>query len=107
MGTYAIPLIIAVVILRALFIHRLPKRTFFILWAIVLCRKQGEVGLDHYEMGSYNGWSKHITMAMCAHALLSVFKLIEQGSYHFSHTVEMPKGASDSLTAFKKGRGVL
>lgn len=38
MSAYAIPLIWAVIILRALFINRLPKSTFLILWAVVLCR---------------------------------------------------------------------
>lgn len=31
-------MIIVVVLLRAVLIHRLPKRTFLILWSIVLCR---------------------------------------------------------------------
>jgi SRSO17 transposase len=35
---------------------------------------KGEVGLDHYEVRSYEGWYKHITLACCAHALLAVIK---------------------------------
>lgn len=38
MSAYAAPLIAVTIILRALLINRLPKRTFLILWAIVLCR---------------------------------------------------------------------
>lgn len=35
---YATPLIIAVIIIRAVAIHKLPKKTFITLWGIVLCR---------------------------------------------------------------------
>lgn len=35
---YAMPLIIAVLIIRVAAIHKLPKKTFIILWGIVLCR---------------------------------------------------------------------
>ncbi|NLT15287.1 MAG: M56 family metallopeptidase, partial [Clostridiales bacterium] len=38
MSISAAVLIIAVVILRALTLYRLPKRTFLILWGVVLCR---------------------------------------------------------------------
>ncbi|WP_041427286.1 hypothetical protein [Syntrophomonas wolfei] len=31
-------LIIAVIIIRALALHRLPKKTFLILWGVVICR---------------------------------------------------------------------
>lgn len=31
-------LILAVIIIRALFLHRVPKMTFSVLWAVVLCR---------------------------------------------------------------------
>jgi hypothetical protein len=32
----------------------------------------GEVGLDHYQVRRYDSWYKHITLAMLAHALLTV-----------------------------------
>jgi SRSO17 transposase len=75
-------------------------------WTVEMCfaESKGEVGLDHYEVRSYVGWYKHITMAMCAHALLSVLKATLQD---FSSSVQFPTDTSDSLKDFKKGRGLL
>jgi SRSO17 transposase len=33
---------------------------------------KGEVGLDHYEVRSWTGWYRHITLALLAHASLTV-----------------------------------
>jgi len=33
---------------------------------------KGEVGLDHYEVRSWTGWYRHITLALLAHAFLTV-----------------------------------
>jgi SRSO17 transposase len=33
-----------------------------------------EVGLDRYEVGSWTGWNRHITLAMLAHAYLAVLR---------------------------------
>jgi hypothetical protein len=35
---------------------------------------KGEVGLDHYEVRSWTGWYRHITLAMWALALLTVMR---------------------------------
>jgi SRSO17 transposase len=35
---------------------------------------KGEVGLDHYEVRSWTGWYRHITLAMWAYALLAVVR---------------------------------
>lgn len=35
---------------------------------------KGEVGLDHYEVRSLAGWYRHITLAMLAHAYLTVMR---------------------------------
>jgi SRSO17 transposase len=35
---------------------------------------KGEVGLDHYEVRSWQGWYRHITLAMLAHAYLTVLR---------------------------------
>ena len=45
-------------------------------WAIEMCFEaaKGEVGLDQYEVRSWTGWYRHITLAMWAHALLSVVR---------------------------------
>ena len=33
---------------------------------------KGEVGLDQYQVRRYDSWYRHITLAMLAHAFLSV-----------------------------------
>jgi SRSO17 transposase len=35
---------------------------------------KGEVGLDHYEVRSWTGWHRHITLALWAYALLVVMR---------------------------------
>lgn len=35
---------------------------------------KGEVGLDHYEVRSWVGWYRHITLVMLAHAYLTVLR---------------------------------
>jgi SRSO17 transposase len=43
-------------------------------WMVEECFEaaKGEVGLDHYEVRSWHGWYRHITLAMVAHACLAV-----------------------------------
>ena len=45
-------------------------------WTIESCFEaaKGEVGLDHYEVRSWTGWHRHITLAMLAHAYLAVLR---------------------------------
>jgi len=76
-----------------------------IRWTIEMCfaESKGEVGLDHYEVRSYDGWYRHITMAMCAHILLTVLKMRE---WALGCSFPIPAARSGSLTAFKKGRGL-
>jgi SRSO17 transposase len=47
-------------------------------WAIEECFEaaKGEVGLDQYEVRSWHGWYRHITLAMTAHAYLTVLYAI-------------------------------
>jgi SRSO17 transposase len=35
---------------------------------------KGEVGLDHYEVRTWQGWYRHLTLALLAHALLVVLR---------------------------------
>ncbi|HXH09112.1 MAG TPA: IS701 family transposase [Alphaproteobacteria bacterium] len=46
-------------------------------WTIESCLEaaKGEVGLDHYEVRSWTGWYRHITLAMWALALLTVLRV--------------------------------
>lgn len=43
-------------------------------WAVEECFQQAktETGLDHYQVRRYDGWYRHITLAMLAHAYLAV-----------------------------------
>jgi SRSO17 transposase len=45
-------------------------------WKIEQCFEtaKGECGLDHYEVRHWQGWYRHITLAMLAHAALSVLR---------------------------------
>lgn len=43
-------------------------------WAVEECFQaaKGQVGLDHYQVRCWTGWYRHITLAMAAHAALTV-----------------------------------
>jgi SRSO17 transposase len=45
-------------------------------WAVEECFEtaKGEVGLDQYEVRSWPGWYRHITLALLAHAYLTVVR---------------------------------
>ena len=45
-------------------------------WATEECFEEakGQVGLDQYEVRRWNGWYRHITLAMPAHAYLMVIR---------------------------------
>jgi SRSO17 transposase len=65
---------------------------------------KGEVGLSHYEVRSWHGWHRHITLALFAHAFLAAVR--SSGL----DTRERPeKGGSkkpESLSEFKRRRGL-
>jgi SRSO17 transposase len=42
---------------------------------------KGEVGLDQYEVRSYVGWHRHVTLAMLAHAYLAVLRRAAIGGW--------------------------
>ena len=50
-------------------------------WAIEACFEtaKGEVGLDQYEVRSWTGWHRHVTLAMLAHAYLAVLRKVAIG----------------------------
>jgi SRSO17 transposase len=50
-------------------------------WTIEACFEaaKGEVGLDQYEVRSWTGWHRHITLAMLAHAYLAVLRCTAGG----------------------------
>jgi SRSO17 transposase len=66
---------------------------------------KGEVGLDHYEVRSWTGWYRHITLAMWAYALLTVLRA---GAIAVDALKKSPPPSQtrSSLAAFKAGRGL-
>jgi SRSO17 transposase len=45
-------------------------------WAVEECfaTAKGEVGLDQYEVRNWNGWHRHVTLSLLAHAYLTVVR---------------------------------
>ena len=45
-------------------------------WAVEECfaTAKGEVGLDQYEVRSWTGWYRHITLSLLAHVYLTVVR---------------------------------
>jgi SRSO17 transposase len=65
---------------------------------------KGEVGLDHYEVRSWTGWYRHITLAMWALALLTVLRAGASAVEAFKKSLPPPAGSS--LARFKAQRGL-
>jgi SRSO17 transposase len=66
---------------------------------------KGEVGLDHYEVRSWTGWYRHITLAMWASAFLSVVRN-ETGAETAPKKGPHKRVVRGSLAAFKASRGL-
>ncbi|MDR1090550.1 MAG: IS701 family transposase [Prevotella sp.] len=64
---------------------------------------KGELGLDHYEVRSYSGWYKHITLSCWALALLAALKM-RATEPDFQAAIDPL--SSGSMNSFKKGRGL-
>jgi len=73
-------------------------------WTVEMCFKEskGEVGLDQYEVRSYDSWYKHITFAMAALALITVLASQSMNT----KTLQQHNPVSSSLDEFKKGRNL-
>jgi SRSO17 transposase len=65
-----------------------------------------EVGLDDYEVRSWTGWHRHITLAMWAYALLAVLRSSGVAGEVVMPGLPTPQLGS-SLAAFKAGRGLV
>jgi SRSO17 transposase len=66
---------------------------------------KGEVGLDHYEVRSWTGWYRYITLAMWALALLTVMRAGAMAVEAFKKSLSPPPEATP-LAAFKASRGL-
>jgi len=66
---------------------------------------KGEVGLDHYEVRSFTGWYRHMSLAMWAQAFLSVIR--EEMGAEVAPKKGLPKQRThSSLAAFKASRNL-
>jgi len=76
-------------------------------WTVEVCFEaaKGEVGLDQYEVRSWTGWHRHITLAMLAHAYLAVLrrtavgKKIRSGSRNRTRSAAGPAAAHRARVA--------
>jgi SRSO17 transposase len=89
-------------------------------WRVEQCLEEGkgEVGLDEYEVRSWQGWHRHITLAMLAHAFLTVLRTQSQTQIEDAGENEeqgekkrwrpfQSHSPSRSLSAFKHLRGLV
>jgi SRSO17 transposase len=69
-------------------------------WAVEECFEtaKGEVGLDQYEVRNWSGWYRHITLALLAHAYLTVVRGQAQAKEPLKKRLQRqavpPRGAS-------------
>jgi SRSO17 transposase len=75
-------------------------------WAIESCCEaaKGEVGLDQYEVRSWTGWYRHITLAMWAYALLTSIRARHLQELPVPKKMLLPQTKPHSLAAFKTVR---
>lgn len=72
-------------------------------WCIEMCFEaaKGEFGLDEYEVRSWTGWHRHITLSMWALALLSVVRAAQV------EVAGKKRFRASSLSGFKASRGLV
>jgi SRSO17 transposase len=73
-------------------------------WAIEECIEaaKGEVGLDQYEVRRWDGWYRHITLGLLAHAFLAATR----AAAHAGAPPAVPPPPRGSLAAFRARRGL-
>jgi len=70
-------------------------------WTVEMCFQtaKGEVGLDQYEVRTWQGWYRHITLSCLAHAFLTVVRTQQIESEKRGHNLS-------SFHSFKRKRGL-
>ncbi len=76
-------------------------------WTIESCFEaaKGEVGLDDYEVRSWTGWHRHVTLAMLAHAYLAALRQAALGgsgrarSRHRAAASHRARGSAPALAS--------
>jgi hypothetical protein len=56
-------------------------RAIEMCWMVEECFQaaKGQIGLDHYQVRSYGGWYRHVTLALAAHSWLTVTAVLAAG----------------------------
>ena len=81
-------------------------------WTVEQCFEvgKGEVGLADYEVRSWHGWYRHVTLALVAQAFLTVIRAQSQGELGKKQLMRLPSPAPStlmsSLSQFKRKRGL-
>ncbi len=85
-------------------------------WTVEQCFEEakGEVGLDEYEVRSFQGWYRHMALSMLAHAFLTVLRAQSQADLPEAVQSEEKKPwklspshtPSQTLSDFKRQRGL-
>ena len=85
-------------------------RTAGCRWTVEECFEtgKGEVGLDQYEVRSWTGWYRHITLACLAHAFLTVMcsQAVNSTSKKKRTDMMTRTALNNSLAIFKTKRGL-
>jgi SRSO17 transposase len=66
-----------------------------------------DVGLDEYEVRTYQGWYRHITLACLAHAFLTVLRAHGLDALTEFEKKPRPAPPPSSLSTFKARRGLI
>lgn len=68
-------------------------------WRIESCFEaaKGEVGLAHYEVRSWLGWHRHVTLALFAHSLLAAIRAREETTFRREGAAERSSAARAGL----------
>ncbi len=81
-------------------------------WTVEHCFEvgKGEVGLADYEVRSWHGWYRHVTLALAAQAFLTVVRVQSQEESGKKRLMRLPSPApsipTSSLSQFKRQRGL-
>jgi SRSO17 transposase len=78
-------------------------------WRVEQCFEgaKQEVGLDEYEVRSWQGWYRHITLACLAHAFLTVLRAHGLDPLVDADQKKSSPNQSSSLATFKAKRGLI
>ena len=77
-------------------------------WAIEECLEaaKGEVGLDQYEVRRWDGWYRHVTLGLLAHAFLAATRARADAAPAPPLPATPPRPRTGSLAAFRARRGL-